>query len=757
MNTLQANKLTLILVVLTSLPLLALGQFEDFRKMHTEYFDAKKWNSKAAQYHENGYTKYKYEDIGKGRKKRYEYYEDGSLLSEMEVVFKSTRDTIVSISTETYEEIVQIVENTEIVPTGTYLEYHKGLHNGKRLIHVKGEFSEGKKTGIWITTGLSGEKTKTTIKQGDKDVDHTAYKSYQSIQDEKIKPVAAKKPPRRRSKATGKFTYNNQSYSYISKDGFFGVQDDQQNEIVSPIYETIQTIYLRQGVLTLKDEKFHLFDLNTKTIIADNLENIESDYRYKFNIITKDGKKGVFDPDKRQIAVAPKYNHAQVSTKSYGSDRDVLLLYNNKGIDVYYKTKDGDAHLLKKAYQSIATFSLHRDNYALVGKDDIIELISLENLSSIFKFKNLQEIKIAPSGHVFIKSDDHWAIYKKDFTAINPGKFEDFHYLNNGNAHIEVKQNGLWGAMHRTSLDTLVIPCQYDSLSYASEKMYKICNKEGKVGLINYQREILVPMEYEDIYTHHLLQKKYWVKEDGKYHLFDGEKAGLFDQIISYFNRDLYIVQNEGMQGLYSESGKQLIIPCEYDSLYRFTYGRTSIFFRDAIALQKGDDLFLSNLKGELLSDYPFKSIIKIPTNCEIIAKDHNEKSHVIANCDSMFELPQPVDSIRQVEEGAYVIGDDGKYGFFSSGSLFEYKVTLPIVYDEVLWYLDSPADGSKLIMAKKDGKWRWVNPKTGKNNFQYVFDRIERFYDGKQTDKAKVVLDGKKKILRLDGTLEDR
>jgi hypothetical protein len=176
---------------------------------------------------------------------------------------------------------------------------------------------------------------------------------------------------------------------------------------------------------------------------------------------------------------------------------------------------------------------------------------------------------------------------------------------------------------------------------------------------------------------------------------------------------------------------------------------------KDKLGITKNS--FDQYVKAEMMSEYPFKALISIPTGCEIIAKDHNDKSHVIANCTDAFKLPPPVNSIRDVEEGAYVIADNRKFGFFSSGALFDYEVMLPMEYDEILWYLDTPADGSKLIMAKKDGKWLWINPKTGKNNFQYVFDSIDRFYDGRQSDKAKVVLNGQKKILRLNGTLEDR
>ncbi|MFT5165860.1 MAG: hypothetical protein ACI8P3_001090 [Saprospiraceae bacterium] len=758
MNTLQANKLIILLVAVTFLPLLVSGQFKDSRKLNTENFDPKKWSSGEAQYHENGYVKYIYKDAGEGRKKRYEYYEDGTPLSEMEVVFKLYRDTIVTFNPDTYEEMIQITENKDLLPDGQYLEYHEGNPDGKRRIHLTGKFREGEKVGTWKITSLSGGTTKIKMEESDTSVDHTDYKSYQSIQEEKNPKInrAAYKGTQLKG---GKLTSKKQAYTITTEDDLFGIIDNEQNEIVSPIYKSIISIIPKHGALILQDEKFHLLDLDTKTITANNLDDIHYDLISNLYFFTKEGKKGIIDPDTKKIIVPAIYYHVQAAAPSNGLDKKVFFLYHNKGIDLYYKTKDGSPRILDRAYQSVTPFSLHKDNYAIVEKNKVTELISLESGNSLLTFKNFQDINIVPSRIVFIKSDDSWTVYNNEFANKNPGKFEAFHYHNSGDAHIEVKQNGLWGALDRRSLDSLVIPCQYDSISYASSKMYKTYNKKnGKIGLVNYKREVLAPMEYEDIYTQYSLRKKYWLKENGKYRLFDGEKLDLFDRIILYFKQNFYIVENEGKQGLYSESANQMIIPCEYDSVYRFNDGRSDMqWFRNGIALKKDNDLFFADLEGKMLSDYAFRSIVKVPTKCEIIAKDHNYKSHVIANCSAAFELPSPVDSIRHVDEGAYIISNDGKFGFFSSGSFLDYKVMLPMEYEEILWYVDTPADGSKLIMAKKDGKWLWIDPETGKNKFQYTFDRIDRFYDGRQSDKANVIFNGKKKILRLNGTLEDK
>ncbi len=751
------NKSIILLVVVIFMPLLVFGQYKDFRKLHTENFNSQKWSGGAAQYYESGYPKYVYKDLGEGRKKRYEYYENGTLLSEMEVVFKMSRDTVVTFSPDTYEEMIQITESNELIPDGQYLQYHESNPDGKNLIHLKGKFKEGKKVGTWEITSLDGKTSEITFVEGDTSVDHTDFGSYKSIQEEKKSKVSRSGQGHKGKPLKGKITYKKEAYTITSKDKLFGILDNEQNEIVEPKYIKITSLFVNKGNLILQDEKFHLFDLDTKTIAVNNLDDIYYDHNYKLFFFTKEGKKGIINPETKQIVVPAKYNHLQSATSSYGLNKKIIFLYNNKGIDLYYKTKSGDSQFLEKEYQSVTPFSSHKGNYAIVKKNGASELISLENAKSLLTFKEFQDIQIAPSAHIFIKSDDTWAIYKDNFSTKNPGKFEDFHYVNNVEAHIEVKQNGLWGALNQKTLESLVIPCQYDSISYAASKMYKTYNnKNGKVGLINYNGEVLAPMEYEDIYTQYLLRKKYWVKENGKYRLFDGERLDLFDEIIFYFNSNLYIVQNEGKQGLYNESANQMIIPCEYDSIYCFNYGRSDMqWFRNGIALKKGNDLFFTDLEGKMLSDYAFRSIVKVPTDCEIIAKDHNYKSHVISNCDPGFELPSPVDSIRYVEEGAYIISNDDKFGFFSSGSYFGYKVELPMDYEEILWYVDTPADGSKLIMAKKDGKWLWIDPETGKNKFQYVFDRIDRFYDGRQSDKAKVVLDGKKRILRLNGTLE--
>jgi hypothetical protein len=185
MNPSQVNKLTILLVALMSLPFIGRAQFKDFRKLHTVNFDPNKWSSGAAQYYENGYKKFEYRDLKNGKKKRIEYYDNGSLMSEMEVVFKSSRDTAVVIDTDTYQEIIQVIEINEVIPEGKYVEYHKDTQKGKNLIHLKGQFRNGKKTGQWKRTRPNGQSSEMVIQAGDTNVDHTDFASYTSIQEER--------------------------------------------------------------------------------------------------------------------------------------------------------------------------------------------------------------------------------------------------------------------------------------------------------------------------------------------------------------------------------------------------------------------------------------------------------------------------------------------------------------------------------------------------------------------------------------------
>ena len=61
----------------------------------------------------------------------------------------------------------------------------------------------------------------------------------------------------------------------------FGIIDNEQNEIVEAKYTKITSLFVNKGNLILQDEKFHLFDLDTKTITANNLDDIYYDHNYE--------------------------------------------------------------------------------------------------------------------------------------------------------------------------------------------------------------------------------------------------------------------------------------------------------------------------------------------------------------------------------------------------------------------------------------------------------------------------------------------
>lgn len=91
-----------------------------------------------------------------------------------------------------------------------------------------------------------------------------------------------------------------------------------------------------------------------------------------------------------------------------------------------------------------------------------------------------------------------WGIVDPYCNIILPAQYDDIRSVNDFNAFL-LKENGLWGMMHKEQIvnGTLrwTLPCIYQCLCAYSE--YYIARKNGKVGVINKQGEVIIPLEYD--------------------------------------------------------------------------------------------------------------------------------------------------------------------------------------------------------------------------------------------------------------------
>ena len=97
-----------------------------------------------------------------------------------------------------------------------------------------------------------------------------------------------------------------------------------------------------------------------------------------------------------------------------------------------------------------------------------------------------------------LTEDNKWSIIDPYNNLILPAQYDDIRAFNDFNAFL-IKENGLWGMMSKEQIVKgtfrWTLPCIYQSLNAYSE--YYVARKNGKVGVINEQGEVIIPFEYD--------------------------------------------------------------------------------------------------------------------------------------------------------------------------------------------------------------------------------------------------------------------
>jgi hypothetical protein len=144
------------------------------------------------------------------------------------------------------------------------------------------------------------------------------------------------------------------------------------------------------------------------------------------------------------------------------------------------------------------------------------------------------------------------------------GDFEEISFFNpKKHPLLAVKQKGLWGLMDYNK--RIFVPCEYEKIQ-SIEVNKAIVGKGGKTGIINFEAKVLVPFEYEEIYT----QLRNGLIPVANKDATGKRRVGLVDsmgqillpleyeQVEQFYNCDLMKVKKEGKWGIIDKNGKRL-------------------------------------------------------------------------------------------------------------------------------------------------------------------------------------------------------
>ncbi len=229
------------------------------------------------------------------------------------------------------------------------------------------------------------------------------------------------------------------------------------------------------------------------------------------------------------------------------------------------------------------------------------------------------------------------------------------------------KKKGLF----KNNSDKIALPPIYEDIVYAqgAKSLYMI-QKDGKTGVANYQGEILLPLEYENL--KHIGNNQFYCKKNDKWGLVQ-----------------------------VSHKENKAIIPCEYDQLTQDKGG----FFK----ARKGDKWGKLSPSGKVLVDVEYKDV-EYDGGGTFYKVTYDDGSTRILNADNNKLMPQSIAHTTYNIQSVGVIAKnaDGKYGVYSpEGAVIiapTYKEIYPLKgYKDM--YMFKNSDSQFTIMYPNNGK----------------------------------------------------
>lgn len=216
-------------------------------------------------------------------------------------------------------------------------------------------------------------------------------------------------------------------------------------------FDSKQNIWYEENILRVyKNEKYGLIDLEGKTILNCDYDEITSLKSVKENFIVR--------------------------------QNDKVGLVNSKGQEI-----------IKIQYKEIKTLKEgYKNEYIIVDENDNCGVISTSG--TIILEPAYKQIKYLGNAEIYaVLIDNVWTLIKKNGEVIN----NSYNYISVKGENVVVEKDGKYGII-TTKGEEKITPT-YESLEYAFS-VYYIAKQEGKYGIINIDNEPIIPFEYLNMY-----------------------------------------------------------------------------------------------------------------------------------------------------------------------------------------------------------------------------------------------------------------
>ncbi|PWJ41867.1 WG repeat-containing protein [Sediminitomix flava] len=346
-------------------------------------------------------------------------------------------------------------------------------------------------------------------------------------------------------KVTIPFIYKNAEpfigkHAVAKRDDYYGVINKQQDWIISPVVDYMQSI--SEDLYLIRDQGiWETLDINGIELFRSNGETYK--IREDGSVLLKYANQYGLLNDKGEFCLPVVYDKISLIKE------DETVSMSRDGVDYFMNIYESKIPL-PGCYDFADRIDTHHEQYAVIQKGDFFGFVDyLGRLRISLRYDDAKHFSegIAP-----VKINHRWGyLNKEDRFEIQPN-WEEASSFSNGTAI--VKLNGKFGVIKRDG--SLLIPYKYDKIK-ASPKGNWLIEKAGKVGILSYTGDQSIYEKYDDIidlgngYIFSILDGKYGLdKIDGYSILFptkDELRYNFYDntyQIVTYYNKEEVKISN---------------------------------------------------------------------------------------------------------------------------------------------------------------------------------------------------------------------
>lgn len=286
-------------------------------------------------------------------------------------------------------------------------------------------------------------------------------------------------------------------------------------------------------------------------------------------------------------------------------------------------------------------------------------------------------------------------------------------------SYFPIKKDNLWGLMNQKG--KVIHSPQYEAISAFDIYGYATVQKNGKVGILNNQAHIVLPVSFEDVRI--LDQGLFSIKDSEGWVLMNQKQKKLVRgvyQEIKKFDTGLFLLKKDNLWGLAKENGTIVSTP-QFVEIQKVNDQQFLVINekRQKGVLHESGKLQLAPAYDELL--FLKNGLILAKSNSQWGILDRNgllktkirykafdfmsdhylrlytyEETHLFSLPCQRVIAAEKVNNFLPLSANFVIVKKQGKIGLID----FCGQQVLSSIYDEILWY------NKHTFRVKKDGKW---------------------------------------------------